>query len=105
MMFRKLYWVTEQVDLRGHSRVTGVYTSIPDLVRRGLNPSGNGRIRLTLTKLDSDQEPLGTWTEPAFMGLAQGLEQFIHTDEFSEEHCNMLLNALSDLHAPREAVA
>lgn len=103
MMFRKLYWVTEQVDMAGRSRVAGVYTSIPDLIRHGLGWNhGTDRIRLTLTKLDSEQEPLGCWTSPHFDGLEASLQQFVHTDEFSADHCKALLQAL---HEEQKAVA
>ena len=94
-MFRKLYWVTEHVYSNGESKVLGVYTSIPDLIRHGLAwPDGKGRLRLTLTKLDSDKDPFGTWCEPHFDGIADRLSEFVKTDEFSAEHCQMLLDAL-----------
>jgi len=94
-MFRRLYWVTEQVDPMGRSRVGGVYTSIPDLIHHGLvNQGQNETLRITLTKLDSDKEPFGTWSEPYFEGLETRLEEFIRTDEFSAEHCKALVDAL-----------
>jgi len=94
-MFRKLYWVTEQVDRDGSSRVTGVYTSIPDLIRHGLRWSRTSdSLRLTLTKLDSEKEPLGSWASPGFSGLEASLQEFIRTDEFSQEHCQALVKAL-----------
>jgi hypothetical protein len=95
MMFRKLYWVTEEIDALGHSQVSGVYTSIPDLIRHGLRDGQtSSTFRLTLTKLDSEGGPLGTWTGPRFEGLAQRLEEFILTDEFSREHGVALLDSL-----------
>lgn len=95
MMFRKLYWVTEQVDPSGSSRVTGVYTSIPDLIRHGLTWQDRGAsLRLTLTKLDSEKEPLGCWSTPEFTGLEQTLEEFVRTDEFSADQCSSLVQAL-----------
>ncbi len=98
MMFRKLYWVTEQVDPSGISRVTGVYTSIPDLVRHGLTwREDSSVLRLTLTKLDSDKEPLGCWSSPDFSGLEQELQPFVQTDEFSAEQCKSLIQALSTI--------
>ncbi|CAN5442333.1 hypothetical protein BH11ARM1_BH11ARM1_08450 [soil metagenome] len=94
-MFRKLYWVTEHVYVNGESKVLGVYTSIPDLIRHGLQQAPRGGIlRLTLTKLDSCQEPLGTWMQPNFEGIEQRLEEFVATDEFTKEHCNALCKAL-----------
>ena len=95
MMFRKLYWVTEQVDPLGTSCIAGVYTSIPDLLKNGLYDLPLGcRLRLTLTKLDTDQPPFGTWTEPEFTSLPALLSRLVVTEEFSPEHCHMLLDAL-----------
>lgn len=97
-MFRKLYWVTETVDPDGHSRVTGVYTSIPDLIQHGLSWShGRTSLRITLSKLDSEKEPFGCWTSPSFKGLEDELQAFVRTDEFSPDHCKLLLEALSKL--------
>ena len=94
-MFRKLYWVTEQVDSLGISHVTGVYTSIPDLIRHGpCQTNDNTYLRLTLAKLDSENEPFGTWSEPDFSGIGDKLNEFVITDEFSIEHCQMLLENL-----------
>jgi hypothetical protein len=94
-MFRKLYWVLEQIDAQGRSRVNGVYTSIPDLIHHGLAPlSPLARIRLTLTKLDSENGPLGTWESPSYAGLREGLAEFIRTDEFSADQCEQLLQTL-----------
>ncbi len=94
-MFRKIYWVTEQVDSRGRSHVFGVYTSIPDLIHHGLpDCSGDYRLRLTLTKLDSDKEPFGSWCEPDFGAIGSRLDEFVKTDEFTREHCQMLVEAL-----------
>ena len=87
---------------KGTSRVVGVYTSIPDLIHHGLAWSdGTHRLRLTLTKLDSEKEPFGTWSEPKFEGICERLTEFVLTDEFSQEHCNMLVEALRQ----RSAVA
>jgi len=98
MMFRKLYWVTELVDSLGNSRVSGVYTSIPELIRHGISSSnGDCRLRLTLAKLDSEKDPFGVWCEPDFSGLGERLNEFIETDEFSSEHCNMLVEHLNHL--------
>lgn len=91
-MFRKLYWVVEHLDLDGRGHVAGVFTSIPDLIRLGLN--SDARLRLTLTKLDSSKDPFGSWTSPGYEGMEQCLEEFIRTDEFTREHCVALSNAL-----------
>ena len=97
MMFRKLYWVTEQIEPNGSSNVTGVYTSIPDLIRHGLrwtDHNGGGEFRLTLTKLDCVKSPLGVWTSPTFDGLEDSLQEFVRTDEFSQDHCKSLVEEL-----------
>lgn len=96
-MFRRLYWVSEQVFQDGTSSVNGVYTSIPDLVRFGLRSVENGHLRLTLTKLDSDKEPLGVWVSPSFDGLLEGMQPYIKTEEFSTEQVNSLIAALSNV--------
>ena len=93
-MFRKLYWVTEQVKPDGESRVTGVFTSIPNLVKEGLANNHIRTMRLTLTKLDCVTGALGTWMGPRFDGLPNGLEEFVRTEEFSAEHCELLVEAL-----------
>jgi hypothetical protein len=94
-MFRKLYWVTEQIDRDGFSRVTGVFTSIPNLVKEGLACNDSGRMRLTLTKLDSVTGPLATWNGPDFAGLDSKLQELIKTDDFSPEQCQVLLGELT----------
>lgn len=94
-MFRRLYWVSESVDLDGKSRVLGVYTSIPDLVRYGMRTPESGELRLTLTKLDSDRETLGTWTNSNFASLEEAMQDYIRTEEFTPEQVKSLLEALS----------
>ena len=91
-MFRKLYWVTEHLQENGTSKVAGIFTSIPDLMRIGL--ATETPIRLTLAKLDSPSAPFGTWIGPEYDGLEAKLEEFIQTDEFSREHCQALMKAL-----------
>jgi hypothetical protein len=96
MMFRKLYWVTEQTDPEGVFRTTGVYTSIPDLIHEGLRriePSGNG-FRISLVKLDSPGDVLGAWVTPDFAGLEQALEEFVSTGEFGTDECRTLRSSL-----------
>jgi hypothetical protein len=94
-MFRRLYWVSEQVFEDGTSSVNGVYTSIPDLVRYGLRFPEAGLLRLTLTKLDSDREPLGKWVSPSFEGLEAAMEPYVKTEEFSGEQVKSLVSSLS----------
>jgi hypothetical protein len=96
MMFRRLYWVVEELEQSGRSQVSGVYTSIQDLIKFGLGCVDNGnQIRLTLTKLDSSKPPLGTWASPDFQTLEADMQEYIQTDEFSEEQIKALLD---DLH-------
>jgi hypothetical protein len=95
-MFRKLYWVTEQVKSDGSSRVTGVYTSIPNLVKEGLACNDRGCLRLTLTKLDSESGPLGNWSGPDFEGLDPTLEDCVKSDDFSAEQSQSLVAALRE---------
>jgi hypothetical protein len=98
MKFRRLYWVAEQIEPQGMSRVTGVYTSIQDLIHKGLhwcNEDAKGSIfRLTLVKPDSFNCPLGVWDSPDFEGLEKGLEQFVETNEYSREECLLLQQEL-----------
>ncbi len=96
-MFRRLYWVSEQVFTDGTSKVNGVYTSIPDLIRYGLQYAEGGHLRLTLTKLDSSSEPLGTWVSPQFDGLETAMDQYVRTEEFSSEQVKSLVASLTKL--------
>ncbi len=93
-MFRRLYWVSESVDLDGKSRVLGVYTSIPDLVRYGMRTPGSGELRLTLTQLDSERETLGTWTSSNFDSLEEAMQPYVRTEEFTPDQVKSLLEAL-----------
>jgi len=79
----------------GTSKVNGVYTSIPDLVRYGLQYAEGGNLRLTLTKLDSSSDPLGTGTSPSFGEMESAIQEYVKTEEFSPEHVNMLVHSLS----------
>lgn len=103
MKFRKLYWVTEQVGKDGTSEIAGVYTSIPDLVDRGLQwMEGIDRrdgFRLTLVSLDSKKKPLGTWTLPEFGSIDQDLAAYVSTQEFSMTEVETLLESLKGFHA------
>ncbi len=103
MKFRKLYWVTEQVGSDGCSEIAGVYTSIPDLVDRGIQWKDgiDGRVgfRLTLVALDSKKKPLGTWVLPEFGGIEQDLNEYVVSQEFSTSEIESLLDALKGFHA------
>ncbi len=97
-MFRRLYWIVEQVGNDGGSKVTGVYTSIPDLVGKGLNWSdgvtGRG-LRLSLVKPDTFDKPLGQWSGSQLSGIEADLQAYIQTHEFSEEEVTTLVNGLA----------
>lgn len=96
MTFRIIYWVVEKLDATS-SRVTGVYTSIHDLIDIGL--SGQDRdVRLSLFKLDSPSGKLGEWTGPKFEGLRSDLDEFIKSGEFTVEQCNALADFLVGCH-------
>jgi len=104
MMFRRLYWVTEELSSAGSS-VTGVYTSIPDLIRHGIRWTSEptSHFRLTLVKLDCAKEPLGTFVGPRFEGLEERLSDFVRTDEFSHDECRALADALAEFSAVPKA--
>lgn len=96
-MFRRLYWIAEQVGNDGRSRTTGVYTSIQDLVHHGLGwceDIDGCNLRLTLVKPDVFNKPLGTWMSPAFDGLESDIRGFVASQEYSEEEVNLLITSL-----------
>jgi len=96
MMFRKLYWVTEQTDPQGVFRATGVYTSITDLIDEGLRwlePAGS-MFKISLVKLDSRGDVLGSWAGPQFEGLDDRIQEFVATGEFALDECQNLRTAL-----------
>lgn len=94
-MFRRLYWIVEEFDSAGATRVTGVYTSIPDLVHRGLKPGS--QLRLSIHKPDTYDQPLGQWTNSTFGEIADGLGQFVQTHEYSVEEVKTLADTVSRL--------
>jgi hypothetical protein len=99
MMFRRLYWVTEEINANGGSGVSGVYTSIPDLVKNGIE-TRNGkasRLRLSLVKLDGADGPLGVWEAPNFSGIEESLQEYVRTDEISADQCQSLFNQLKKI--------
>jgi hypothetical protein len=101
MKFRRIYWVTEQVDADGSSKVAGVYTSIPDLLDGGLAYKDDLGMkvgfRLTLVKLDSLKTPLGCWSTPDFGSIARDLGEYIESGEFKQEDCDELLAGLRQI--------
>jgi hypothetical protein len=104
MKFRKLYWVTEQLDEGGRSQIGGVFTSIPDLIEGGIHWQEDGgkpqAFRLSLVKLDSRNRPLGCWTSPDYPGIEDDLAEYIRTQEFGPTEIEELLTALRSLSVP-----
>lgn len=98
MKFRRIYWVTEQLDDKGASQVAGVYTSIPDLIDKGLRWDegipGRSGFRISLVKLDSMNKPLGSWSSPGFAGLDESLKEYVGTGEFNEGDCVQLVEVV-----------
>ena len=98
MMFRKLYWVTEQTDPEGIFRATGIYTSVHDLIDHGLRwlaPAGKG-FRISLAKLDCKTDVLGSWHSPDFKGLEEQMQEFVKTGEFGIDEFQTLRTALDE---------
>ena len=100
MKFRRIYWVTEQIDEDGTSQVGCVNTSIPELMDKGLRWDeqipGRSGFRISLVKLDSMAKPLGTWAAPEFAGLDESLKEYIGTGEFNEGDCLQVVDSLRD---------
>ncbi|MDI9636580.1 hypothetical protein QPK87_01540 [Kamptonema cortianum] len=97
MKFRKLYWVTEQVEESGNSSVRGVYTSIYDLTSKGLRwdeDAGTTGFRVTLAKLDSNCAPLGSWSAPSFSTMLEDLQPYVASGEFDAMSCEQLVKDL-----------
>lgn len=98
MRFRRIYWVTEQVDEQGMSEVTGIFTSIPDLVDLGLGvrdacPKKAG-FRISLCELDSTGSPILTCSSPSFDGLQEALQPIVQSGEISVSEYASLTDAL-----------
>ena len=98
-MFRKLIWVSESVAADLTSSVLGAYTSIPDLMERGLRARDGESLRLTLTKLDSKKEPFGVWSDSHPDDLVAGLQPFVDTEEITADSVIALVAALKAKHA------
>jgi len=98
-MFRRLYWVTEEVSANGSSGLGGVFTSIPDLVHNGIEKRNGkpSKLRLSLVKLDCPDGPLGVWEGPKFEGIADSLQDYVRTDEFSADQCKLLVDQLAKI--------
>ena len=96
-MFRRRYWITERLEDEGTSQATGVYTSVYDLVTRGL-PRHDGGLRLTIAALDSEKDPIAHYASPGFQGLHDDLTKYVAQDEITDEQRRMLLDALKLAH-------
>lgn len=98
MRFRHLYWVTEQLSRDGDSGIGGVYTSIHDLLEKGVQwhdgVAGRARFRLNLVLADSDRPSLGSWCSPEFPGLEQDLQEYVRSDEMTTGDVEALASEL-----------
>ncbi len=103
MQFRRIYWVTEQLDAQGRTEIGGVYTSIQDLLADGLrwneDSTATDGFRITLVKLDSSKKPLGSWSAPDFDGLEEDLQAYIKTKEFDILDCEAMVRELKSFGA------
>ncbi len=97
MMFRKLYWVVETLLPNGASSIHGVYTSIPNLLKYGIDAQADLHgIRLSLTRLDSDFGVIAAWSGESFSCFGDDLVQFVETDDFSEDQRQALVNRVHE---------
>ena len=92
-MFRRIYWITERLHKDGASEATGIYTSIYDLVTRGLPRHPDG-LRLTIAKVDAEEDPTARYVSPDFAALDGDLEPYVRSGEITEEQRRMLRDAL-----------
>jgi hypothetical protein len=101
--FRRIYWVTEELNGGGASRVTGVYTSVPDLCEKGFafltDSTYTCAFRISLVALDKPGA-LGVWTSPDFGSLRADLEEYHETGELAEHDLDMLSETVSRFLAP-----
>ncbi len=94
MTFRKLYWVTEKLDSDGKSKPNGIYTSVVDLIHKGL-AEGSGNFRLSLFKLDCAGDPLESWTAGSGADIAEDMSKYVTNGEFRAEEIKELAQAFS----------
>ncbi|MCH8273752.1 MAG: hypothetical protein IH851_03095 [Armatimonadetes bacterium] len=96
--FRRIFWVTEQFDDEGFSEVTGIYTSVPDLIETGLGTRVYGDkkagFRITLCALDTTRPPLLSFSSPDFQNVEAHLAQFVESGEMSSDEVARLAEAL-----------
>lgn len=99
MRFRRIYWVTEQYDEEGKSEVTGVFTSIPDLIESGIGcrPASQKQtgFRICLCELDSREPPLVRFESPDFNNVEEALSKLVRDAELSHEDVVRLADALN----------
>lgn len=80
--------------------MTGIFTSIPDLVERGvgIRPICDKKagFRITLCALDSPDAPLARFTEADFGDVEARLAEFVETGEISEEEVATLAETLRE---------
>lgn len=101
--FRRVYWVTEQVDSEGFSTVAGVFTSVNDLMDHGLKGlEGCDKVagfRITLVELDQ-VGPLGTWASPDYKGFEEELQKYIATSEVAPHEAEAIIKTLKEVPLP-----
>lgn len=99
MKFRRIYWVTEQFNEDGLSEVTGVFTSVPDLLETGLGVTDRSQykagFRITLCALDSRGPSLITLTSTDFSDCEDKLAPFVQSGEITEDEAARMKAALS----------
>lgn len=97
MRFRRIYWVTEQFDENG-SEVTGVYTSVYDLIESGLGVRDashyKGGYRVTLCELDTSKAPVLRFSSADHNSLKTDLEPFVRSGEITHEDAARLVEAV-----------
>ena len=93
MRFRRVYWVTEKLGDSGSSNVSGVCTSVHDLIEYGI-PKHNGVFRLNLCELDSSGDCLLTFKSDDGSSLSDTLKPFLDSGELSLEEVIRLSEAL-----------
>lgn len=76
--------------------MTGVYTSIADLVHKGLmwRDGSHGTLRLSLVKPDTFDSPLRKWDNVAGAAIESDLQEFVSSGEISIEEAKMLAEGL-----------
>ncbi len=98
MKFRRIYWVSEQYNEQGLSEVTGVYTSVHDLIEIGLGvtdrSSYKSGFRITLCALDSTGPALISMSSADFSNCEEKIAPFVQTGEITEEEAARLKQAL-----------